>query len=83
MSAKGNCHDNAAMESFWATLKSEMGMCEPFETQEGARLGIFDYIGVFCNRQRLHSSLGYRSPLDYEQQFMRQNTGTSLSEISG
>ena len=42
MSAKGNCYDNAATESFWATLKSEMGMNEPFETQEDARLGIFD-----------------------------------------
>jgi len=83
MSAKGNCCDNAAMESFWATLKSGMGMNEPFETQEDARLDIFDYIEVFYNRQRLHSSLGYRSPLDCEQQLMRQNTGPSMSEISG
>ena len=66
MRAKGNCYDNAAMESFRATLKSGMGMNEPFETQEDARLGIFDYIEVFCNRQRLHSALGYRSPLDCE-----------------
>ncbi len=71
------------MESFWATLKSKMGMYEPFETQEDARLDIFDYIEVFYNRQRLHSSLGYRSPLDYEQQLMRQNTDPSMSEISG
>ena len=83
MSAKGNCCDNAAMKSFRATLKSEMGMNEPFETQEDARLGIFDYIEVFCNRQRLHSSLGCCSPLDCEQQLMRQNTGPSMSEISG
>jgi len=83
MSAKGNCCDNAAMESFWATLKSGMGMNEPFETQEDARLDIFDYIEVFYSRQRLHSSLDYRSPLDYEQQLMRQNTGPSMSEISG
>lgn len=83
MSAKGNCYDNAAMESFWATLKSEMGMNEPFETLEDARLDIFDYIEIFYNRQRLHSALGYRSPLDYEQQFMRQITGPSVSEIPG
>jgi len=83
MSAKVNCYDNAAMESFRATLKGGMGMNEPFETLADARLGIFDYIEVFCSRQRLHSAPGYRSPLDYEQQFMRQNTSFLLSEISG
>ena len=73
MSAKGNCYDNAAMESFWATLKSELNAKEPFQTQEEARQVIFEYIEVFYNRQRLHSSIGYQSPLDYETQLMREN----------
>lgn len=66
MSAKGNCYDNAAMESFWATLKTDLGINQPFKTKEEARLVIFDYIEVFYNRRRIHSALGYESPLDYE-----------------
>lgn len=66
MSAKGNCYDNAAMESFWATLKSELGIKKPFNTKEEARLAIFDYIEVFYNRRRIHSAIGDVSPLDYE-----------------
>lgn len=66
MSAKGNCYDNAAMESFWATLKSEMRINKPFRTKEEARLAIFDYIEVFYNRRRMHSATGDLSPLDYE-----------------
>ena len=66
MSGKGNCYDNAAMESFWATLKTEMGIAKPFKTKEEAKLALFDYIEVFYNRIRLHSALGGLSPLDYE-----------------
>lgn len=69
MSAKGNCYDNAAMESFWATLKSELGIKKPFHTKEEARLAIFDYIEVFYNRRRIHSAIGDSSPLDYELKF--------------
>jgi transposase InsO family protein len=66
MSRKGNCYDNAAMESFWATLKNEcFGSYIP-ETKEQAKIMIFDYIEGFYNRWRLHSALGYKSPLDYE-----------------
>lgn len=67
MSAKGNCYDNAAMESFWATLKADLRISEPFQTKEDARLAIFDYIEVFYNRRRIHSAIGDLSPLDYEQ----------------
>lgn len=70
MSAKGNCYDNAAMESFWATLKSELGVTKPFRTKEEARLAIFDYIEVFYNRRRIHSAIGGLSPLDYEKQLV-------------
>ena len=65
MSAKGNCYDNAAMESFWATLKTDMRIVKPFKTKEDARRAVFDYIETFYNRFRLHSALGC-SPLDYE-----------------
>ena len=73
MSRTGNCYDNAAMESFWATLKSELRMNKPFKNQEEARLAIFDYIETFYNRTRLHSALGYQTPLDYETNFNQQN----------
>ena len=69
MSAKGNCYDNAAMESFWATLKTDMRIVKPFKTKEDARRAVFDYIETFYNRFRLHSALGC-SPLDYENQLV-------------
>lgn len=68
MSRKANCYDNAAMESFWSTLKHELIYRHHFQTRAEARLAIFDFIEVFYNRQRLHSSLGYRSPIDFENQ---------------
>jgi putative transposase len=66
MSARGNCYDNAAMESFWASLKTERVYQEHYETREQARQSIFEYIEVFYNRKRLHSSLGYLSPEQFE-----------------
>jgi putative transposase len=68
MSRKGNCYDNAAMESFWSTLKQELIYRRHFKTRAEARQAIFDFIEVFYNRQRLHSSLNYRSPIDFETQ---------------
>jgi transposase InsO family protein len=68
MSRKGNCYDNAAMESFWSTLKHELVYRRHFKTHAQARQAIFEFIEVFYNRQRLHSSLGYRSPIDFENQ---------------
>jgi transposase InsO family protein len=66
MSGKGDCWDNAAMESFWSTLKTELVHHEHYATHEQARASIFEYIEVFYNRQRLHSSLGYLSPEAFE-----------------
>jgi putative transposase len=66
MSGKGDCWDNAAMESFWATLKNELVHHEHYTTREQARQSIFEYIEVFYNRKRLHSSLGYLSPEAFE-----------------
>lgn len=65
MSRTANCYDNAMMESFWATLKTEC-VQQPFATRAQARTALFEYIEVFYNRQRLHSSLGYRSPDQFE-----------------
>jgi len=66
MSGTGNCYDNAMMESFFSTLKAEC-VTGPYNTRQEARHSIFEYIEVWYNRQRRHSSLGYVSPLAFEQ----------------
>lgn len=66
MSRRGDCYDNAMMESFWATLKTELIYQEHYATREQAKQSIFEYIEVFYNRKRLHSSLGYLSPESFE-----------------
>jgi len=66
MSATGNCYDNAAMESFWSTLKTEWLHHQHFQSHHQARLALFDYIETFYNPKRLHSALGYQSPVDFE-----------------
>ena len=66
MSRKGNCYDNAAMESFWSTLKLELVFRRDFATRSQARTEIFDYIEAFYYRQRSHSALNYLSPVDFE-----------------
>lgn len=68
MSRKGNGYDNAAMESFWSLLKSEaLPEDGAFATKAQAKREIFEYIEAFYNRERIHSSLGYKSPIDFEQ----------------
>ncbi len=67
MSGTGNCYDNAPMESFIGTLKTEC-VTYQFATRAEARLVIFEYIEVWYNRQRLHSSLGYMTPAEFERQ---------------
>jgi len=66
MSRKGNCWDNAVAESFFSSLKMELVHDADFATREQARAALFDYIEVFYNRRRRHSSLGYLSPVEYE-----------------
>ena len=68
MSRKGNCYDNAAMESFWSSLKRELVHRERFATRAEARAAVFEWIEIFYNRERLHSALGYKSPVDFETQ---------------
>jgi transposase InsO family protein len=67
MSGVGQCWDNAPAESFFATLKKELVHDEAYTTREEARASLFEFIEVFYNNQRLHSSLGYVTPAAYEQ----------------
>ena len=66
MSRKGNCWDNAVMESFYHSLKTECVVFEDYRTRSQARSSVFDYIELFYNRQRRHSSLAYKSAVAYE-----------------
>lgn len=66
MSRKGNCYDNAYIESFWSSMKHEAIFGRRFSTRAEARSVVFDYIESFYNPRRLHSSLGFRSPINFE-----------------
>jgi putative transposase len=66
MSRKGNCWDNAVAESFFSTLKTELIHHEKFQTKKEAEAKIFDYVEIFYNRQRLHSTLNYMTPEEFE-----------------
>lgn len=72
MSRKGNCYDNAPMESFWGTLKSELTHHKRYKSRDEAIRDIQEYIEVFYNRQRIQEKLGYLSPAAYEQQFYQR-----------
>lgn len=67
MSRRANCWDNAPMESFFASLKKELVHHEDYQTREEAKASIFEYVELFYNRQRRHSTLGFKSPAEYEQ----------------
>jgi len=66
MSNKADPYDNAMMESFFSTLRAELTDLHDFATHDEARVSLFDFIEVFYNRQRIHSSIGYLSPIEYE-----------------
>ena len=66
MSGKGNCYDNAVMESFYHTLKVELVYGQRYRTRGEAQTSVFDYIEIFYNKQRLHSSLDYQTPEAFE-----------------
>ncbi len=67
MGSVGDCYDNAVAESFFATLKVELLHRQPWPTRAAARLAIFEFVEVWYNRRRRHSTLGYRSPLEHEE----------------
>jgi putative transposase len=78
MSRRGNCYDNAPMESFWGTLKNELVHHRRYETRAQAIVEITEYIDIFYNRQRRHSRLGNLSPAAFTQQFYRQQQAGGL-----
>ncbi len=71
MSRRGDCWDNAVAESFFKTLKAELIYHRRYQTRDEARLEIFDYIEVYYNRQRKHSTNGYLSPVNYEEEWLK------------
>lgn len=75
MSGKGNCYDNAQAESFFSRFKTELIEDGIFEDVEQARIEIFSYIEGYYNRIRLHSSLGYKSPIEFEMELQSKNGG--------
>jgi putative transposase len=78
MGSKGDCFDNAAIESYHATLEKDLLRRRSFRTKQEARTALFDYIESFYNRERLHSTLGYRSPAEFERDhYQRRGDCTS------
>ncbi|SMM99507.1 Mobile element protein [uncultured Candidatus Thioglobus sp.] len=73
MSRKGECYDNAVAESFFKPLKTELVNQQTYQTREQAKSSIFEYIEVFYNKVRRHSTINYHSPSDYEKRFYRGN----------
>ena len=71
-SSTGNCYDNAVTESFFHTLKTELTYWENYQTREEANRSVFEYIEINYNRRRLHSSLGYLSPVEFEEKNRRE-----------
>jgi len=69
MSRKGNCYDNACIESFHSVLKKELVYLEKFRTRKEAQSRIFEYIEIFYNRKRVHSAIGYLTPVQCEQMY--------------
>ena len=72
MSRKGNCYDNAPMESFWGTLKTELVFHRRYATRQEAIRDITEYIEIFYNRQRRQKKLGYLSPAAFERKYYEQ-----------
>jgi len=81
MSSTGNCFDNAAMESFFHTLKTEHVFFQSFVTRDEAVQSIFEYVEVFYNRKRLHSTLGYLSPCEFEKQQQLKNQQKNMADV--
>jgi putative transposase len=81
MSRRGNCYDNAAMESWNSTLKSEVG--ERFDSPADTKVKLFDYIEVFYNQTRMHSSLDYASPAEFERAFALRAQVPSIADTEG
>lgn len=79
MSRKGHCYDNAPVESFFGTLKTELVYQQQYTTRAEARGAIFEYMEVFYNRRRRHSALGYCSPAEYEAYYQAEQRLTQVA----
>jgi putative transposase len=79
MSGTGNCFDNAAVESFYHTLKTEPIYFESYKSRQEAKQSIFEYIEVFYNRKRRHSTLGYCTPMVFEENWWKQKNNSLLT----
>ena len=82
MSRKGNCWDNAVVESFFATMESELIAGADWHTHEEAKRDLFEYVEIWYNRKRRHSSLGYLSPLEYERRLGERPRGATLPDAA-
>lgn len=82
MSGKGNGYDNAPAESFFSRFKAELIEGGVFEDLEQAQSEIFSYIEGYYNRTRLHSGLGYKSPIEFEMELKTKNGGSKDSFLS-
>ena len=81
MSGKGNCYDNAAVETFFKTIKAELIWRRSWETRRQAETAIFQYINGFYNPRRRHSALGGKSPLAFERQVPKRALGAARIEL--
>ena len=79
MSRKGDCWDNAPVESFFATLKKELIHQRHYASRDEARQEVFEFIEVYYNRQRRHSTLGYLGPVEFEQKAVAQPSDIRLA----
>lgn len=75
ISHRGNCYDNAPIESFWVALKNELVHHRGYVTRGGAKQKITEYIEIFYNRQRRQEKLGYLSPVAFEQKYFKTLSG--------
>jgi len=82
MSGKGNCYDNAITETFFSTVKKELIYLKEIKTKDEMSKAIFEFIEVYYNRQRLHSSLGYLSPVEFMEIKMKENQEVIKSEVA-
>ena len=80
MSRRGNCWDNSPSEAFFSSLKTELMGGKAFQSRRQAQAEIFEYMEVFYNRQRLHSSLGYMTPVEWEEAISGGASGITSSE---
>jgi len=82
MSSTGNCYDNAITESFFHTLKTELIYWNRYQSREEAKKSIFEYIEIFYNRQRLHSAIGYISPVEFEERNLKINRKELIEKVA-